>query len=124
MLSEQSIQLATQASLRLDDISVDSAGSQVKPLGPTQLSKQAPSKPKFVEFECSHYEVFRYASLVTDAVIPKAFWGSKANYTLVLRSGFTSLRGSSTSDDHSRPEEIHCMSSLRDIHASPPPARF
>lgn len=86
MLSEQSIQLATQASLRLDDISVDSAGSQVKPLGPTQLSKQAPSKPKFVEFECSHYEVFRYASLVTDAVIPKAFWGSKANYTLVLRN--------------------------------------
>lgn len=86
LMSEQSIQMSTQLSLRLDDVSMDSAGNPVSPLRATQVSRPIQHKPKFTEFECSHYEVFRYAKLVTNAVIPKTFWGSEANYRLVLKS--------------------------------------
>ncbi|RXW18136.1 hypothetical protein EST38_g7715 [Candolleomyces aberdarensis] len=86
MMSEQSIQLDTQAPLRLDDISMDSAGNPIQPLGATQAMKYVQSKPKFTEFECSYYEVFRYVVLVTNTIIPKSFWGSKKNHTLVMRN--------------------------------------
>ncbi|KAJ2926818.1 hypothetical protein H1R20_g10287, partial [Candolleomyces eurysporus] len=86
MMSEQSIQFDTQASLRLDDVSMDSAGNPIQPLGATQARKYVQSKPKFTEFECSYYEVFRYVVLVTNAIIPKSFWGSKKNYTLVMHN--------------------------------------
>ncbi|TEB25159.1 hypothetical protein FA13DRAFT_1738578 [Coprinellus micaceus] len=79
-MSEQSIQLPSQLSLRLDDASMDSAGKPISPLRPTQIARATQHKPKFTEFECSHYEVYRYAKLVTNAVIPKAFWGSESNY--------------------------------------------
>ncbi|KAJ3546316.1 hypothetical protein NMY22_g2104 [Coprinellus aureogranulatus] len=86
LMSEQSIQISTQLSLRLDDVSMDSAGKPVSPLRATQVARPVQHKPKFTEFECSHYEVFRYAKLVTNAVIPKAFWGNEANYRLVLKN--------------------------------------
>ncbi|KZP22725.1 hypothetical protein FIBSPDRAFT_910389 [Athelia psychrophila] len=51
----------------------------------SQAVKPSKVKPRFAEFTCSHTEVYRYAVLVTDAVIPKAFWGSTRNTKLVLR---------------------------------------
>lgn len=31
-------------------------------------------------------QVYRYVVLVTNAVIPKSFWGTKSNFKLVLHS--------------------------------------
>jgi telomerase reverse transcriptase len=33
------------------------------------------------------YQVYRYVLLITNAVIPKAFWGSKRNLKVVLQCG-------------------------------------
>lgn len=91
-MSEQSISipLATQISLRMEDISLDTSGNPILPMGATQAIRHAQNKPRFTEFECTHHEVFRYAALVTDAVIPKAFWGSAQNYSLVMKSSLGS----------------------------------
>ncbi|KAG2110432.1 hypothetical protein BD769DRAFT_1365127 [Suillus cothurnatus] len=76
MLSENSIQLKSQASQ--NDMSIDSAGN-----GGQIPSKEMEHKPRFLEFTCSHAEVYRYAILVTKAVIPKAFWGCERNFKVV-----------------------------------------
>lgn len=87
-MSEESILIDTQPSLRLDEISMDSVGIPIEPLGATQARKYVQGKPKFTEFECTYHEVFRYVALVTNSVIPKSFWGSKKNYTLAMRSEY------------------------------------
>ncbi|KAJ3515494.1 hypothetical protein NLJ89_g1720 [Agrocybe chaxingu] len=84
MISETSVQLRSQVSLGGLNTSLDSNGNSIKPLGLTQARKHAKQKPRFVEFSCSHVEVYRYVALVTNAVIPKTFWGSKQNLKLVL----------------------------------------
>ncbi|CAA7267063.1 unnamed protein product [Cyclocybe aegerita] len=83
MISETSVQLRSQVSLGGLNTSLDSNGNPIKPLGLTQAQKHAKQKPRFVEFSCSHVEVYRYAVLITNAVIPKTFWGSKQNLKLV-----------------------------------------
>ncbi|PPQ76240.1 hypothetical protein CVT26_008148 [Gymnopilus dilepis] len=90
-MSETSIQLRTQISPASGNVSVDSNGKSIMALGTTQAQKYAKQKPRFVEFACSHQEVFRYVVLVTNAVVPKSFWGSKANLKLVFRCKRQSL---------------------------------
>ncbi|KAF7424166.1 hypothetical protein PC9H_009469 [Pleurotus ostreatus] len=46
---------------------------------------QAKPRPKFAEFACGYVEVYRYVAAITHCVIPKAFWGSEANYRLIMR---------------------------------------
>ena len=101
-MSEDSIQLRSQVSLGANT-SVDSSGNPIPPFGLTQAQKQVRNKPRFIEFACSHLEVrklwqlwrlifnldcqvLRYVVLVTNAVIPKSFWGTKSNFKLVLHS--------------------------------------
>lgn len=86
------------------NVSVDTSGWPVLPHGLSQAEKQGKKKPRFAEFTCSHTEVgvlywvapsgtcvahareqvYRYAVLVTKAVIPNAFWGSAKNTKLML----------------------------------------
>lgn len=80
-----SILMETQPSLRLNEVSVDSSGHPFTPLGLTQAKAHARNKPRFVEFACSHLEVFRYVALVTKAVIPMGFWGTKSNFHHILK---------------------------------------
>ncbi|TFK18116.1 hypothetical protein FA15DRAFT_603863, partial [Coprinopsis marcescibilis] len=84
-VSETSIQLETQPSLRLNDTSIDSLGRPIVPFGLTQAKEHAQIKPRFIEFVCSYTEVFRYVALVTKAVIPMSFWGNKANFLHILK---------------------------------------
>ncbi|KAF8952484.1 hypothetical protein BDZ97DRAFT_1681569 [Flammula alnicola] len=84
-MSETSVQFRSQISLGTGNISLDSTGNPIPPIGLTQARRHAKAKPRFVEFACSHVEVYRYVALVTNAVIPKSFWGSRANLKLVLR---------------------------------------
>ncbi|PBK75723.1 hypothetical protein ARMSODRAFT_404731 [Armillaria solidipes] len=55
LLSEETSQLQSQASV--GEVSLDSAGNSVFPIGLTQARRYAESKPRFVEFSCSHFEV-------------------------------------------------------------------
>ncbi|KAG1892989.1 uncharacterized protein F5891DRAFT_963616 [Suillus fuscotomentosus] len=77
MVSENSIQLKSQASQM--NMTIDSVGNST-------IADRVPGKneiehkPRFLEFTCSHAKVFRYAILVTKAVIPKAFWGCEKNF--------------------------------------------
>jgi hypothetical protein len=99
-MSEQSVQLKSQASFRQLNASLDSAGQAIQPRGLTQAALHARNKPRFAEYCCSHVEVrwvrklqitltrntlqvFRYVNLVTKAVIPVTFWGSELNYKLI-----------------------------------------
>ncbi|KAJ7227316.1 hypothetical protein GGX14DRAFT_347333, partial [Mycena pura] len=66
------------------DVSLDSEGNTILPAGLSQAALHARAKPRFVEYACSHFEIYRYAVLVSKAVIPPAFWGSEANFKLVL----------------------------------------
>ncbi|ETW83156.1 hypothetical protein HETIRDRAFT_450817 [Heterobasidion irregulare TC 32-1] len=84
LVSEQSIRLKSQQSLTTANRSIDSLGCTIVPGGTTQARVDVKSKPRFTEFTCSHVEIFRYAVLVTKAVIPKAFWGSDKNFKLVM----------------------------------------
>ncbi|KAF7974772.1 hypothetical protein HWV62_11243 [Athelia sp. TMB] len=79
MMSERSIYFHTQAALPDLNISADTSAWPN-----TQTNKKSKIKPRFAEFTCSHTEVYRYAVLVTDAVIPKAFWGSTRNSRLMM----------------------------------------
>jgi hypothetical protein len=105
-MSERSIQLRTQLVLPDANASVDSEGWPIIAHGLSQAEKHVKHKPRFAEFACSHtevsvyyqalivpllklYKIYRYAALITKAVIPKAFWGSDRNFKLVL--GRTSL---------------------------------
>lgn len=102
-MSERSIQLRTQFVPPDANASVDSVGWPIIPHGLSQAEKYVKHKPRFAEFACSHTEVsvyyqalifsllklykiqiYRYAALITKAVIPKAFWGSDRNFKLVL----------------------------------------
>ncbi|KAF8589790.1 hypothetical protein K439DRAFT_1331564 [Ramaria rubella] len=69
----------------LANLSTDSHPSQIFPHGASMAKKTVRSKPKFVEFMCSHNEVFRYVLKATEAVIPNAFWGSQKNFKMVMR---------------------------------------
>lgn len=82
------------------DASIDSS---VAPQGLTQSARQKKYKPRFAEFMCSHqevsaisygcmgaqrlhkFQVSRYVSIVTNAVIPRHFWGCKKNLELILK---------------------------------------
>ncbi|KAI0955894.1 hypothetical protein AcV7_006436 [Taiwanofungus camphoratus] len=86
LMSEYSSQLRSQATMVDTSVSVDSSGRPIFPHGLSQAQKQLKNKPRFVEFACSYTEVYRYAALVTNAVIPRAFWGCEKNRKLVLRN--------------------------------------
>ncbi|KAJ7903387.1 hypothetical protein B0H14DRAFT_2171795, partial [Mycena olivaceomarginata] len=75
----------TQKSLPTTDISLDSEGNSILPAGLTQAALHAQTKPRFVEYSCSHIEVYQCVVLITKAVIPKVFWGSETNFKQVLR---------------------------------------
>ncbi|KAF5382158.1 hypothetical protein D9615_004408 [Tricholomella constricta] len=83
-ISEQSL-LLSQAPLGGSNTSFDSSGNPILPVGLTQAERHAKSKPRFADFACPNVEVYRYVALVTKAVIPKAFWGSEANFQVILR---------------------------------------
>ncbi|OBZ72156.1 Telomerase reverse transcriptase [Grifola frondosa] len=85
MMSEHSIQLQTQGTLSDPNASVDSVGRSIVPHGLSQAQRHYKNKPRFAEFACNYAEVYRYAVLVTNAVIPKAFWGCDKNFKVVLR---------------------------------------
>lgn len=103
-MSETSVQLRSQPSNPGANTSLDSNGSRIMPFGTTQAQKHTANKPRFAEFACSYvevelscsptsrradrsnpYQVYRYVVLVTNAVIPKAFWGSNRNLKIVLQ---------------------------------------
>jgi hypothetical protein len=46
-----------QKSLPTTDISLDSEGNSILPAGLTQAALHAQTKPRFVEYSCSHIEV-------------------------------------------------------------------
>ncbi|CCM03069.1 uncharacterized protein FIBRA_05189 [Fibroporia radiculosa] len=102
MMSEYSSQLRSQPTMALYNDSVDSAGNTIIARGLSQARKHVSSKPRFAEFACSYVEVYRYAVLVTNAVIPKAFWGCKRNKKVVLRQikAFISARRYETTTLH------------------------
>ncbi|KAF9533856.1 hypothetical protein CPB83DRAFT_756862 [Crepidotus variabilis] len=83
-MSETSIQLKSQRSLPGANTSLDSNGSRIQPMGMTQAQKHARIKPKFVEFACSHTEIYRYVVLITNTIIPSAFWGSSRNLKVIF----------------------------------------
>ncbi|KAI0833540.1 hypothetical protein BC628DRAFT_1308718 [Trametes gibbosa] len=87
-MSETSTQLRTQATFIDANVSLDSAGRPMLIHEPSQARRQIQHKPKFAEFVCSAGEVYRYAILVTKAVIPKTLWGSTKNFDVVLQSAF------------------------------------
>ncbi|KAL4064395.1 hypothetical protein J3A83DRAFT_4052189, partial [Scleroderma citrinum] len=82
-VSETSIHMRSQPQRHQHDTSLDSAGNSILAQGLSQTRHA--NKPRFVEFACSHTEVFRYVILITKIVIPKQFWGSKRNFNLVQR---------------------------------------
>ena len=84
-MSETSIQLQTQASVADTSISLDSAGRPIIAHITSQARKHAKYKPRFAEFAAGANEVFRYAVVVTKAIVPKAFWGSDHNFEVVMR---------------------------------------
>ena len=55
-MSEGSSQLATQPSFHSDS-TIHSDGQTIVGCGLTQEKKEAASKPRFVDFACSHSEV-------------------------------------------------------------------
>ncbi|KAF5367406.1 hypothetical protein D9758_003636 [Tetrapyrgos nigripes] len=81
LISENSSEPLLQTQQPVGEISLDSAGNSI--LG--HFSTQTKNKPRFAEF-CFHVnEVYRYVVLVTNAVIPKRFWGSEANFKLICK---------------------------------------
>lgn len=57
MMSETSIDLRSQPTLADINISIDSDGGRIAPLGLSQAQRYARQKPRFVEFACSFAEV-------------------------------------------------------------------
>ncbi|KAH8823013.1 hypothetical protein DL96DRAFT_1470040 [Flagelloscypha sp. PMI_526] len=64
---------------------MDSEHTKYSAHGLSQARQHRESKPKFSDFACSYVEVYRYLVLLTDEVIPKAFWGSGRNYKTILK---------------------------------------
>ncbi|KAG0702506.1 hypothetical protein DFH29DRAFT_804932 [Suillus ampliporus] len=121
MVSENSIQLKSQASQ--NEMSIDSAGNSIVAYD-VQGKKELEHKPRFLEFTCGHFEVFRYAMLVTKAVIPKAFWGCEKNFEIVqgcMRIYHTHDYDSLTSI---RCQGIHCIPEIRDVYITSRTSRF
>ena len=58
-MSEQSIQLRSQPSLRDINVSTDSAGRPIVPHGASQARKHCKYKPRFAEFSCTFVEASR-----------------------------------------------------------------
>ncbi|KAF5327773.1 hypothetical protein D9619_004557 [Psilocybe cf. subviscida] len=85
MMSEHSAQIRSQVSMGALNVSCDSSGGLIPPAGLTQAKKHAQAKPRFTEFACNHVEVYRYVVLITNALIPKSMWGSKANFKLMMK---------------------------------------
>ncbi|KAI0367818.1 hypothetical protein BV20DRAFT_915159, partial [Pilatotrama ljubarskyi] len=85
-MSETSIQLQTQVTLGDGSVSLDSAGRPVISHDLSQAHRQVKYKPRFAEFVCEVGEVYRYAVLVTKAVIPDTFWGSRRNFEVLMQS--------------------------------------
>ena len=56
-MSEEHSQLHTQRSSGLGNVSLDSSGNSILPLGLTQAEAYAKAKPRFAEFCCSSVEV-------------------------------------------------------------------
>ncbi|KAH9063859.1 hypothetical protein EDB87DRAFT_73713 [Lactarius vividus] len=76
LLSEESIYMSTQRS---------STSTLSTSLGPSYPSTGGSKcKPRFAEFACPFVEVYRFAVVVTKAVIPKNFWGGNENFRLVM----------------------------------------
>ncbi|OJT07372.1 Telomerase reverse transcriptase [Trametes pubescens] len=75
-MSETSVQLQTQATFIDTSVSLNSSGRPVIAHDTSQARRQVRHKPKFAEFVCSEGEVYRYANLVTKAVVPQAMWGN------------------------------------------------
>ncbi|CDO70652.1 hypothetical protein BN946_scf184756.g19 [Trametes cinnabarina] len=67
-------------------VSLDSAGRPLVYHTQSQARKNAKFKPKFAEFICGVEEVYRYAVLVTKAVIPRALWGSDKNFNITMEN--------------------------------------
>ncbi|KAG5342247.1 hypothetical protein C0989_004091 [Termitomyces sp. Mn162] len=83
-VSEQSI-LLSQMPPSIGNSSIDSNGNPIQPFGSTQAERHARAKPRFADFACPFFEVYRYVVLVTKSVIPKAFWGNGSNFKLVMK---------------------------------------
>ncbi|KAL0953283.1 hypothetical protein HGRIS_004533 [Hohenbuehelia grisea] len=85
MLSEDSSQADLRTQRSYANLSIDSTGQRIQPDGLSQAERHTKHKPRFAEFACSYTEVYRFVVVVTKFVIPKAFWGSQANFKLVMR---------------------------------------
>ncbi|KAF5391483.1 hypothetical protein D9757_002434 [Collybiopsis confluens] len=93
MMSEHSSELRSQISLKHN--SFDSEGNTISLLGLTQAQQAAKSRPRFMDFACNYSEVrvpdfyaisvYKYVIWITNAVIPKRFWGSRANFKAICR---------------------------------------
>ncbi|KAG8970574.1 hypothetical protein FRC03_006703 [Tulasnella sp. 419] len=59
--------------------------SMVIPHGAAEAQQSIQAKPKFAEFACSHNDVYRFVVAATKQVIPEAFWGSQANFRVLLK---------------------------------------
>jgi telomerase reverse transcriptase len=62
-MSEEQSQLHTQMSFGAFNISVDSSGNSIQPLGLTQAEANAKAKPRFAEFCCNNIEVSSFHSI-------------------------------------------------------------
>jgi len=78
MISETSIQLRSQVSLGAIDASLDSNGNRIPPLGLTQVKDHGRQKPRFIEFTCSHLEVF-----IDTAYIYESSTGPQIRFTVM-----------------------------------------
>jgi hypothetical protein len=80
-------------------------------------------KPRFAEFACRTGEVWRFAVLVTEAVIPKPFWGSDTNFKLTMSCAHVipSLPLLYTPDRFlkiPRRQTVYCSQEIREPHTS------
>ncbi|GAA5851509.1 hypothetical protein JCM8547_001116 [Rhodosporidiobolus lusitaniae] len=57
--------------------------STILPHGQSQARKYTEKKPRLAEYACSFCEVESFVRNVVEQVIPRAFWGSVANYQLI-----------------------------------------
>jgi telomerase reverse transcriptase len=63
LMTEEHSQLHTQMSFGAYNISVDSSGNSIQPLGLTQSEAYSKGKPRFAEFCCNNIEVSTFHSI-------------------------------------------------------------
>ncbi|KZT22067.1 hypothetical protein NEOLEDRAFT_1221248 [Neolentinus lepideus HHB14362 ss-1] len=85
LMSEHGSQPKSQISQYNKSVSLDILDRSIVSHALSQAGKGAKHKPRFAEFACSQLEVYRYAILVTRAVIPHAFWGSQKNFHVIAQ---------------------------------------